>query len=125
MIHDFCQISEKTLYKELEQLREQVNMGTAPLGVSPESVDAIDHVRGIGNIGAHMEADINVIVPVDPGEAQLLIELTEMLFDEWYVARHRRQERLDRLKETAEAKTMLRASPPALLTPPQDSPEEQ
>jgi hypothetical protein len=34
-------------------------------------VDAIDHVRKIGNIGAHMEADINVIVEVEPKEAQI------------------------------------------------------
>jgi hypothetical protein len=43
-------------------------------------VEAIDIVRNIGNIGAHMEADINVIVDVDPDEAQTLIELIETLF---------------------------------------------
>ena len=29
---------------------------------------AIDAVRSIGNIGAHMEKDINLIVDVDPEE---------------------------------------------------------
>jgi hypothetical protein len=33
---------------------------------SPDTVATIDHVRQIGNIGAHMEANINVIVDVDP-----------------------------------------------------------
>lgn len=37
-------------------------------------------VREIGNIGAHMEADINVIIDVDPDEAQILIDLVELLF---------------------------------------------
>jgi hypothetical protein len=44
---------------------------------------------GLGNIGAHMEADVNVIVDVEAGEAKLLIGLIETLVDEWYVARHR------------------------------------
>ena len=34
---------------------------------------AIEAVRSVGNIGAHMENDINVIVDVEPEEAKLLI----------------------------------------------------
>lgn len=41
-----------------------------------------------------MEKDINIIVDVEPNEAQMLIELVEMLFQEWYIARHTRNERL-------------------------------
>jgi hypothetical protein len=74
-----------------------VDAGQAPAGVQADTVDAIDHVRQIGNIGAHMEKDINLIVDVDPDEAQVLIELTELLFDEWYVARKTRTERLTKL----------------------------
>ena len=44
---------------------------------------AIDAVRRVGNIGAHMEHDINVIVDVEPREAELLIGLVETLFREW------------------------------------------
>jgi hypothetical protein len=40
-----------------------------------------------------MEADINVIVDVEPKEAKLLIGLIETLVDEWYVVRHDRQSR--------------------------------
>jgi hypothetical protein len=67
----------------------------------PDSVEALDDVRNIGNIGAHMEADINAIVDVDPDEAQVLIELVELLFSEWYVATEIRQKRLRHLKEIA------------------------
>jgi len=59
-------------------------------------VDAIDVVRKVGSIGAQMEADINVMVDVDPNEAQVLIELVETLFAEWYIARHNRTERLEK-----------------------------
>jgi hypothetical protein len=45
--------------------------------------------------------DINLIVEVEPGEAQSLIGLVEMLFDEWYVARHNRQRRLAQIAAIA------------------------
>lgn len=101
MIRDFCKISKGRLVDEIEELRRRVNGGTAPSGVTEDTVDAIDHVRSVGNIGAHMERDIDLIVDVDPGEAETLIQLVEMLFDEWYVARHRRAERLARVKAVA------------------------
>jgi hypothetical protein len=39
--------------------------------------DATEAVRKLGNIGAHMEKDINVTVDVDPNEASLLTGLVE------------------------------------------------
>jgi Domain of unknown function (DUF4145) len=105
MIRDFCTITDKrTLNDEIQALKKLVDEGKAPSGVTEESVEAIDQVRGIGNIGAHMEKDIDLIVDVDPNEAQVLIELVEMLFEEWYVARHQRHERLARIKKIAETK---------------------
>ena len=99
MIRDFCNISKDGLIDEIKELRERVDSGRAPAAVLPDSVDALDDVRNIGNIGAHMEADINAIVDVDPDEAQVLIELIELLFSEWYVATEIRQKRLRHLKE--------------------------
>ena len=94
MIRNFCGISRGTLNAEIKALEAAIDDGTAPRAVSVESVQAIDHVRRVGNIGAHMERDINEIINVDPGEAQALIELVELLMREWYVDRHLRQERL-------------------------------
>lgn len=104
MIRDFCGISKPRLFDEINALRKQVEDGSAPKGVEPETVEAIDAIRGVGNIGAHMESDISLIVDVDPGEAQVLIELIEMLFEEWYVARHVRDEKLARVKMIAAEK---------------------
>jgi hypothetical protein len=101
MIRDFCNISKNRLGDEIKELRERVDSGRAPAAVLPDSVEALDDVRNIGNIGAHMEADINAIVDVDPDEAQVLIELIELLFSEWYVATEIRQKRLRHLKEIA------------------------
>lgn len=107
IIRDFCGIKKKRLVDEISELRRLVDTAQAPAGVQPDTVDAIDHVRQVGNIGAHMEADINVIVDVDPDEAQVLIELAELLFDEWYVAREQRTQRLAKLGVIATDKKQL------------------
>lgn len=111
MIRDFASVSERTLYHEIEKLRELAESGNAPKGVSEDSIESLHHVRSLGNIGAHMEKDINVIIPVEPEEAQILIDLIETLFDEWYVARDKRQARFAALKTTAEEKQMLKKLP--------------
>jgi hypothetical protein len=118
MIRDFAGISRARLVDEIKALRKSVDEGNAPQGVSHDSIDAIDNVRNIGNIGAHMEADINHIVDVDPGEAQLLIELIESLFDEWYVARRKREERFAALAAIAAEKKELQEQKPAALDGP-------
>lgn len=69
---------------------------------------AIDAVRNIGNIGAHMENDINVIVDVDPDEAEMLIGLLELLIQEWYVEKHERQLRIDAITALAAEKKALK-----------------
>lgn len=110
MIRDFAGISKSRLVDEIDALRRAVESGEADRSITPETVEAIDHVRGVGNIGAHMEKEIDRIVPVDPGEAQALIELVEMLFDEWYGARERRKTRLARIELIAGEKKALKSS---------------
>jgi hypothetical protein len=100
MIRDFWKISKPRLIDEIEALEDKTDALTW---------SAIDSVRKIGNIGAHMEADINVIVDVEPDEAQQLIWLIELLVKDWYVVRHDREERLKSIvkvkKEKDAAKT--------------------
>jgi hypothetical protein len=108
MIRDFAKISKQTLAKEIDALRNAVEQGSADRAITIETVEAIDHVRSIGNIGAHMEKDIDLIVPVEPIEAQALIELVEMLFEEWYVARETRAMRLARIEGIATEKKSLK-----------------
>lgn len=104
MIRDFCNIQEKTLLKEIEVLRQLVDSGEGPQHVLPDTVNAIDAVRSVGNIGAHMGEDINKIIDVEPTEAQALIELIELLFEEWYIRREHRKQKLDQLQSIAQEK---------------------
>lgn len=96
MIRDFWKISDKlNLFQEIEAIKEFVTSDTW---------EAIDAVRKIGNIGAHMEQDVNLIVDVDPKEATILIQLIESLFEDWYIERHKRQERNAAVKALADTK---------------------
>lgn len=109
MIRDFGQVKPGTLYKEIEALEKAVEAGTAPRDVSIDSIAALTSVRKIGNIGAHMEADVDTIVPIEPGEARVLIDLIEALFDEWYVERYKRTQRFAALADIqAEKERVIR-----------------
>ncbi|HHA1306258.1 TPA: DUF4145 domain-containing protein [Enterobacter kobei] len=103
MIREFWKVKADTLNKEILAIQDKVD---------PVVWDAIDSVRKVGNIGAHMEKDIDVIVDVSPDEANLLIEMIEMLIEDWYIARHEKQEKLKRIKEVAAEKTAARKVKP-------------
>lgn len=100
IIRDFWKVTKPRLFDEIEGIREKVE---------PLTWQAIDAVRHIGNIGAHMEKDINVIIDVDPQEAKLLIGLIETLIKDWYVLRHEREEQLRAIIELSDEKKQLKA----------------
>jgi len=95
IIRDFWQVKPGWLVNEIEQIKDKVDVDTWK---------AIDGVRSLGNIGAHMEEDINVIVDVDPNEAQLLVELIEILLKDWYVAREQKRLHLEAIVKLSSEK---------------------
>jgi hypothetical protein len=103
MIRDFWGISKSRLFDEIEAIKDKVD---------PLTWKAIDAVRQIGNIGAHMEKDINIIVDVEPDEATQLIVLIELLIKDWYLTRHEREERLKAVIDLAQLKKPVAAKPP-------------
>ena len=102
MVRDFWGVKPGNLYSEIRELED---MGR----VDPQTLDSLDAVRKVGNIGAHMEKDVNVIVDVTEGEAEVLLALIDSLVDDWYVARHGREERSRRLKEIVASKDEQRS----------------
>jgi len=71
---------------------------------------AIDAVRHIGNIGAHMEKDVNVIVDIEPEEAEQLLKLISLLMKKWYVARRDEEELYKSVTEIADKKKLAKNS---------------
>lgn len=101
MIRDFYGIKKSRLIDEINELESIV----------PNTQwKAIHGVRSIGNIGAHMEKDINMIVDVDPDEAQKLLKLIELLMDKWYIARHDEEELLSDIIAIADDKKSQKQS---------------
>lgn len=96
MIRDFWSVQTGTLFKEIEAIKEKVD---------PLTWQSIDATRKIGNIGAHMEKDINLIIDVNQDEAKALIKLIEILIKDWYINRHERQQMLNNIIDTGDKKT--------------------
>ncbi|SRR6266699_4189771 len=97
ILRDFWKVKPGRLVDEIEQIKDKVD---------PLTWDAIEAVRKVGNIGAHMEKDIDAIIDVDTNEADLLIGLIETLFRDWYIMREERKSRLTQIKQIAEIKTL-------------------
>lgn len=104
MIHDFWGIREKNLNAEITSLKDKVSVS---------QWNAIDGLRKIGNIGAHMEKDVELIIDVDPNEAQKLLKLIELLIQKWYIARHDEEQLLADITSMADAKESERRSGPS------------
>jgi hypothetical protein len=91
MIHDYWDIKLKNLNHEITALKDKVD---------PDLWSAIDSLRELGNIGAHMEKNTDVIVDIDSGEATTLINLVELLMNEWYINRENRNQLIGKVIST-------------------------
>jgi len=104
MIRDFWKIQKSRLVDETNELQHLV---------SEEVWKAVDAVRRVGNVGAHIEADLAAVTNVTLEEATELVWLIEFLIDEWYVTREQRAQRLKHVVDLGERrKLMASASKP-------------
>lgn len=95
MIRDFWGVNKANLFEEIKSIQDKVDSDTW---------HAIDAIRSIGNIGAHMEKDINLVIDVEEDEAKLLIHLIETLLKDWYVERENRRLRSQAIIDVANLK---------------------
>ena len=80
MIRDFWGIKKDRLCDEIAALKGVV---------ADKQWESIDALRKIGNIGAHMEKDVDRIVDISFEEAVKLKSFVEFLLGQWYVNRQR------------------------------------
>lgn len=83
MIRDFWQVKPGRLCDEISAIQGRV---------TASQWAAIDGLRQIGNIGAHMEKDVNLIIDIEPDEAIKLQRLIELLLEKWYISRQDEEE---------------------------------
>lgn len=101
IIRDYWKISKGTLVDEIKAVETKVD---------PDTQDVLHSLRKLGNIGAHPEKDISLIVDIDPDEAQQLILFLEYLFEEWYIKTHNRKSMLQKIKDISKKKDEERKS---------------
>jgi hypothetical protein len=100
MIRNYWEVKGANLFQEIESIKDKVD---------PLTWRSIDATRKIGNIGAHMEKDINLIINVDHKEAKALIKLIEVLIKDWYINRHERELMLQDIIDVGDKKQMQKA----------------
>lgn len=79
MIRDFFDISKSSLHDEINAIKDSV---------SGDQKNVLHSLRKIGNVGAHLEKDVNLIVDVTPEDAEKLLLVLEYFFNEWYISKH-------------------------------------
>lgn len=82
LIRDFWGIKKNTLYQEITELQNRV---------SAEQWRVLNALRNLGNIGAHPEANVNLIIDINPDDALKIIKVIELLIKQWYIERHEQQ----------------------------------
>ncbi len=85
IIRDHFKIVKNTLLLEINALKNEL---------SPNLWLAVDSIRKVGNVGAHFEKDVNLIVDISRDSANALIRLIELLFEETYIKDHDQEKRI-------------------------------
>ena len=101
MIRDFWGISKARLVDEIDALKDLVD---------PSTKKVLDALRKLGNIGAHPEKDVNLIVVIEPNEAHMLLKFIELLMQKWYIERHDNEQLLQDILDLDKDKQNQRKS---------------
>jgi hypothetical protein len=90
LLREEAGVTHSNLYSEIGQVVDAAQLPSRVLST-------IDAVREIGNFAAHPIKSTNSgeIVEVEPGEAELNLEVLEMLFDYYFTAPRLAQERIN------------------------------
>jgi Domain of unknown function (DUF4145) len=103
LFHDELQIKHNSLAAEIEQFIKRS-------GVPSQLTDAIDAIRNVGNFAAHplKDSQTGMVIEVEPGEAEWLLDVLEAMFDFVFVQPTRLRQRKTQLN----AKLSAAGKPP-------------
>lgn len=82
MIRDFWGISKPRLVDEIDSLKDKV---------PADQWKVLHELRRLGNIGAHPETDVSLIIDIDSDDAAKILKVIELLIKHWYVNRHEQE----------------------------------
>ena len=113
MVRDRWGVHERTLHDELKKIEPQCDT---------DLFTALMAIKSIGNIGAHPEIDINLIIDVEEGEVDALIKVLQILDQDWYVSRADRAARLAAVHALGASKAAAKAATGGAAPAPQSGP---
>ena len=99
MIRHRWNVVKRTLHEEIVGIKEHCD---------EELYVAMLGLKAIGNIGAHPEKDAAVVIDVEEGEAEELLQLLLILDEDWYVSRARRNRNLASVAALAAKKEVVK-----------------
>lgn len=108
MIRHRWEISLPTLHSELVAIKDRCD---------PDVYEALMALKAVGNIGAHPERDVSLMIDVDVDEAKELLEFLHLLDQEWYVIPADRAKRLKKVVALEESKQAAREAFTAGVSP--------
>ena len=84
-IREYCKVKKDKihnviLFQEIKAV-EKLGCIDAPI------ITAFKQLKDIGNIGAHPQENIDTIVPIEPGEAETLLKLIDLIIRKTYIQR--------------------------------------
>ena len=102
IIRDFWGIKENTLYQEISELQSRVSVA---------QWQVLNALRNLGNIAAHPEADVNLIIDIDPDDAVKIIRVIELLIKQWYIERHDQEKLYSEVTSLSNEKSSQKSNP--------------
>lgn len=98
IIHNEAKIVKRNLKEEIEEL-------TSKPGFPADLSEALDTLREFGNFGAHPINDVQTgsIIDVEPGEAEWMLDVLDMLFDFFFVKPAKLKQKKDLLNAKRKA----------------------
>src|SRR5208283_877346 len=80
LLREVAKVKHQDLSKEIDEIIKRNELPS-------DLADLVDAIRGIGNFAAHpiKSEHTNEIIPVEPGEAELSLNILEGLFDFYFV----------------------------------------
>lgn len=101
---NFYKAKDSTIAKQIQSVRKKPDASRALL-------ENFDMIRKYGNIGSHSPNDINLIVDIQEGEADVLLQFIENAIEQTYVRKKQDEDAQEKLKNARKPKAARKNEP--------------
>jgi hypothetical protein len=106
ILRDYFQTAPARLVDEIKSIKNHSK-------ISKDLFDALNGIRDIGNVGAHPEDDVNVMVDVQENEAEDILAVIDLLITETYIADDTASKKYQSIQTARNRIKKAKSAPPA------------